>query len=342
MKSLKNRILSGTMAGVLALSLAVPAFATENAADPNTTEITGSYQATNIDVVVPTTGLAFINPYALDIEVPKDGKTPITDATAAADKVTISEQQIVTAPMAIKNRTAMDLNVAATVSGAVKEGSLMRFATASAASATSKSAYVYLQAKQEATLTGADSAVDAAAIATKYAAWGKSAYNAETDVVVGDREATQEHLVNLKAATMSSGVFSAYAAGSVALVRLTGDCPSNLRDPWTDADGFTVKVAYTFSPAEKYAITADAANFTATGAASVPTAISVSPTTASAGTTVTVTLTLAAAADKPTVTATGADNTSIEVTPGTKTGNTALFTFVMPAQAVTIGGSVAE
>lgn len=42
MKTLKNRILSGAMAGVLAMSLAVPAFATGGTPAPaatNTTEI---------------------------------------------------------------------------------------------------------------------------------------------------------------------------------------------------------------------------------------------------------------------------------------------------------------
>lgn len=56
MKTLKNRILSGAMAGALALSLAVPAFAS------NSTDITGTYQAVTIDVTVPTSGTAQINP----------------------------------------------------------------------------------------------------------------------------------------------------------------------------------------------------------------------------------------------------------------------------------------
>lgn len=104
------------MAGVLAVSMAIPAFATSN----NTTEIDGSFKAVTIDVVVPAKAVAFINPYALDIDVPNDGLSAITDTTAASDKTTISGQQIVSAPMALKNKTAMDLNVAASVTGEVK------------------------------------------------------------------------------------------------------------------------------------------------------------------------------------------------------------------------------
>ena len=93
MKNLKARICSGAMAGVLALSLAVPAFAAGNTPMNTQTEITATYQKVDIKVIVPQTGTALINPYGLDLKV-KD---------AANNEVTISGQKIVTAPMSLKN-----------------------------------------------------------------------------------------------------------------------------------------------------------------------------------------------------------------------------------------------
>lgn len=103
-----KKLLSLALALIMSLSLAVPALA---AGDPNTTVISGSFEDVVIDVEVPATGTAFINPYGLDLKVP--------DGAGGSDKVTIKGQQIVSAPMALKNKTAMDLNVSATVTGAI-------------------------------------------------------------------------------------------------------------------------------------------------------------------------------------------------------------------------------
>ena len=51
MKNMKQRVISGAMAGVLAVSLAVPAFAAGKS-----TKVTGTYKDIPISVVVPTTG----------------------------------------------------------------------------------------------------------------------------------------------------------------------------------------------------------------------------------------------------------------------------------------------
>lgn len=268
MKSLKTRILSGAMAGILAVSLAIPAFAADN-----TTVVDGNFQAADIAVTVPETGKAFINPYGLDIEVPQDA----TDS-GNTNKATISGQQIVSAPMAIKNESKMDLTIGATVTGAIKENSTMTFATTSTkgtpdlpendvnyvAPSTSKSAYVYLQAKAstgaDTDLIGTSTSVTADKIATAFAAWAPEAYDANTDVVVSTREAKTENLVTLRAATITGSGASAttsYNAGSIGLFRLTGDCPASPRTPWAAADGFTATIAFTFKVASitKYTVT---------------------------------------------------------------------------------------
>lgn len=245
MKTLKNRILSGAMAGVLAMSLAVPAFAAGGTTPAaNTTEIDGAYQAVTIDVVVPATGNATINPYGLPIEVPK----------SAGGKATFENQKIMTAPTAaIKNKMKIDLTVKAAVTGAVKEladadAIPMKLASeALTADTTAKSVFAYVQAKPS-TSTGDDTAVPDKLI-DEYAAW-KQDYSADTDILVKAGTVTKENFVTLKAATMdTNGAFTAFAKGSVAMIRVAGDVVASPREDWSTDDGFTVKIAYTFAPA---------------------------------------------------------------------------------------------
>lgn len=327
-----KRFGSAVMAGALALSLSAPAFAAGN-----TTVVTGTYQDVTIDVVVPATGTAQINPYGLDVKVP--------DTAGTGNVGTIQGQQIVTMPLALKNKTAMDLNVGATVTGAVPtaaDGAVaMKLATATTkgvgsdpndanyvAPATAKSAFVYLQAKQEPTLTGADAAVTADAIGTKFAAWTASAYNADTDVVVGTKAVTKDNLVVLRAADMSGAgdTFAAYKAGSIALFRLAGDCVVSPKDKWTTDDSFTANVAFTFMPAQitKYTVTIGTIS----------------------GGTVTADVTQAAEGDEVTLTATPATAGQTATYTVTKVGGTDTVTvtngkFTMPAYAVEVTATFA-
>ena len=113
MKTLKTRILSGAMAGVLAMSLAVPAFAADAEAPKNQTVITGAYTETVIDVVVPGTVDAVINPYGLGTTVTKSDGT----------KIAVTGQ-VITPTQTITNNTDLNLIVGAKVIGevVVKEG----------------------------------------------------------------------------------------------------------------------------------------------------------------------------------------------------------------------------
>lgn len=339
MKKLKKRALSGALAGALALSLAVPAFAA------NETKITGTYKDVTIAVDVPETGLALINPYGLDVEVPQDGKTD----TEAAPKVTISGQKIVTAPMALKNKSAMNLAVNATVLGTIKTGSDMRFATeAIEAGSTAKSAYVYLQAGAS-TLTGNTTAVTDAAIATAYAAWAPSPYSASTDIVVGTREATLEsgNFAILKAAKMTgAGAFDEYKAGSIAFVRLSGDCTTSPRGGWATTDGFEVNVAYTFSPIELEKFTVTTGTLTKSGSTNAVPTLSYSAASAAEGDTVTVTVVYDHKDDVFTPVITAADSSTVTPSALTKdagdsTEKTYTFTFTMPAGNVVVSGNTA-
>lgn len=345
MKTMKNRVLSGAMAGVLAMSLAVPAFA----ADDHTTVVTGKYQDTPIAVTVPETGKAFINPYGLNIEVPEDAED-----SSNTNKTTISGQQIVSAPMAIMNQSAMDLNVNVTVTGKVAALSdataiPMKLATVTTkgvgaegdddyvAPATAKSAFVYLQAK-----TATDTSGAAAALATEFAGWAASDYDADKDIIVGTKAATKEGIAVLRAATPAAGGSSAtYNAGSIALFRLTGDCVATPKTAWTEEDSFEATLAFSFRPATiaKNAITA-AVNDTSAGAGTIVAA----PTSAAEGDTVTITVSGILASDTVAYSVTKADGSAftpaITVTDGTTTGTTRTATFTMPGEAVKVTATV--
>lgn len=330
-----KKLLSLGLSLVMSLSLAVPAFA----ANDNTTEISGTYKDVVIDVDVPATGAAFINPYGLDLKVPQ--------AEGDTTEVTITGQQIVSAPMALKNKTAMDLSVSATVTGTitpitVPDGetapTLMKFATSTTKGsggspdspdyvppATGKSAFVYFQAKQAADTSGTP-----ANIAAEYAAWGASAFNADTDVIVAAKAVAKENIMTLRAADMSgsNGAFSAFKAGSIGMFRLTGDCTSGSKANWTEKDKFTVTVAFTFTPAnvEKYAITIG----NVTGGT-----VTADYATAAEGDVVTLTATPTTAGQVPTYVfkkADGSTDASITVTDGK---------FTMPAYAITIDATFA-
>lgn len=347
---MKKRVLSSTMAGVLALSLAVPAFASGQE-----TVVEGTYQAVDIAVTVPETGKAFINPYGLDIEVPEDAAD-----SGNSNKATISGQQIVSAPMAIKNESKMDLKIGATVTGTIKTGSTMTFATASTkgtpelpdsdpnyvAPSTSKNAFVYLQAKAttaaDTDLVDTSANVTAAKVATAFAAWEPEAYDAATDVIVGTREAKTENLVTLRAATVDASNTVTYNPGSIALFRLSGDCPASPRTAWADADGFTANIAFSFSVAniKKYTVTKGtiqdtsgsdlSGSVTYTGPAVVP----------AEGDTVVVKYAGFQSGEYVTVTLKDADGTVLAAGDGASitgaSGADAVVTFKMPAKNVTI------
>lgn len=237
----KKRIMSAVMAGVMSLSLAAPAMASE-------TVITGTYQDIVIDVEVPTEGTAQINPYGLPVEFTKKG--------AGAGKVSISGQQIVTAPLSIKNKTATPLDVYATVSGT---GTGLTLASAApAANSEEKEAFVYLQMKESAANGAAGDTLENTII-DEIVAWDQ-AYAAAKDVVVTDTAPAEKKMATLKAATMETdGSFKTYNAGSIALVRLAGNVVKKPTTAWAESDGFSATIAYTFSPYVAASVTLDKA-----------------------------------------------------------------------------------
>lgn len=238
MKNFKNRVLSGALAGALAVTMAVPAFATS-------TVIEGSYEAPTIEVTLPQTGEALINPYGMPVELNPSATTPSSIVGA----------QIVTKPLAIVNNSAVDLKVSATVTATAK-GDLRLATSKPSSSDTTKSAYVYLQMTNS-TLdvnnvasAGADAIAGMALddVAEAVAAWEQKAYTSATDLLLsGTAAATKNDMLVLKASD-TTGASPAAQVGSVGLYRLAGQVVASPRDAWAEADGFEATVAFSFRP----------------------------------------------------------------------------------------------
>ena len=244
MKALKKRILPGVMAGVLALTMAVPAFAASTASPaPNTkTEITGTYTEIPIAVRVAPTGEALINPYGVPVAL-----------TGSDDKIV--GQQISTKPLFVINEGDVALYVSAAVTTAVNSGSDLRLTTEKpSAEDTSKSAFVYLQmAPTE--LTDADkvssgNTVDPAKGNKVYAEWEQD-YDEDADLVLqNDKEVKKENMVRIEKSTVVTGQNASitWSKGSVAMYRLAGQVTAEPREAWVATDGFKANVAFTFKP----------------------------------------------------------------------------------------------
>lgn len=242
MKSLKNRILPGLLAIVLALSLFVPALADDDPPPPpNQTTITGNYVAPVIAVTVPSTGEVVISPYAIPIELDDTAKTKLED------------QQIMTKPLFIINNSDLDLRVSATVIG-TPTGILKLATAAPAAGDITNSAFVYMQMSTT-TLKDADkvsggTTLDKDKSYPVFAAWDP-AYSADNDLVVSNKAGTPKEMAKLAKSTITESGGSktiTWNEGSIAMFRLSGQVTEEPKTAWTAADGFSVTVAFTFKP----------------------------------------------------------------------------------------------
>jgi hypothetical protein len=246
-----KRIMSLVLAGAMAVSMAVPAFAAtttddgEGSATNRSLKIDGTYQAVDIAVVVPSSRAITINPYALPVKIG-------TDAQDA--EVKVKGMQIVTQPTAIKNQSDIPLDVNITATATVK-GNLTLATTAftddTIKSEKKNSAFLYVDVVSS-TLTGSEDDVSAAAIASAWKDTTWSTYDeSATNIITMTKSGTavsKNAVATLAYATMEDGAFSAYNAGSVAFVNVTGQCAQAPTTAWTIKDGVTVQLAFTFTP----------------------------------------------------------------------------------------------
>ena len=296
-----KKITSMFLALVMALALAVPAFASSG-----TVKVDGSIQLPTINVVLPTTASMVMNPYKMSVKLdPKDPASAVQD-------------QIVSPVMEVKNLSNIDVQVGIKVQGTIKNttDTAPAFKASSAAASTDKEAYIYVafeigDAGLDVTDTngsgGSTVVLDATEQEVTDFASTASAGNANTLKASADLKAPA-----------TDGVLGFKFFGDVAPVTT-----------WTDKDTMAATIAFTFTPVANdptatttYGITIGTiTNGTATVA------------TAAAGDTVTLTATPNSGETSVAWTVTGASG-NVTVTPD---GSNALVgTFTMPAEAVTV------
>lgn len=259
------------MAGVLTLSMAVPAFAADTPAGQ--VVISGSYEDIPISVSVPTTGTAQINPYGLPVEF------ALSDTIT---KVSVSGEQITSVPLSIRNQGATKLSVNATLavdtSGtdngvsvkkigltAAQKGKEINLALQVAGLNDNKYAVSSLDTDLEDNIIKAFADNATWASAKSLNAEDTNAGTALADATVAKSASA---LAVLGAATVEAGGLVTYSKDSIAVFRLTGklnESPvksvsgDDVDDPWTAADKFSATVVFKFKPAKGASVTLDKA-----------------------------------------------------------------------------------
>lgn len=241
-----KRFGSMAMAGVLALSLTVPAFA----ADPSTT-IEGGYEEIPIAVTVPTTGTAKINPYGLPVKMGKSDESTVN----------ITNQQINHEVLAIRNNgdVGLDVNVSSLV--IVPKGDLAIGSTKDTGKTIKVDLEIaglndpkYAVSSESESLN--DLLIDAFAANATWASAGTlgapvAAKGAAASAITAAK--SNAALASLGASTVTADGVT-YGNSSIALFRLKGDMAQSpvktdgSDDPWASTDGFTATIVFKFTP----------------------------------------------------------------------------------------------
>ena len=217
-----KKIVSAAMALVMTASLAVPAFATDSVvSSPDSStgvygaaaDITGTTQAPNIKVTIPSTGAVVVNPYKMEVT---SGSATVQD-------------QIVSAAQFIKNESNVEVAIDVTTTGELGTNSEAVLATNTVASTvTSKSVFLYFEIMPS--TDGSTAPTCASAYDTK---------NTAMVPVANAKATTKKDTVKL-AAGDSSPTFAAF--------HLAGNAASNPTKPWSSDDTVNVKLAFTIRP----------------------------------------------------------------------------------------------
>lgn len=262
MNVLKKRFVPFLLVCVMALAMIAPAFAASNTSNYGTT-IDGQYVAATIDVTVPTTGQVFINPYALPVKL--NLISSATDVTSGdtkpgqeASDSSIKNQQIVTEPLFIKNRSEVNLAVSAKVTGIIPadatenaifgqtEASNVKFSSEPIKTQTDNSVFAYLQMKIAKGLTDESTAGE---LVAAYTDWTDDSYDKKADVLVSTKENSLDNMVILAAGAESATPGELEATnGSVAMFRIAGQVVTEPKNGWLSSDTFRIQIVFTFRP----------------------------------------------------------------------------------------------
>jgi hypothetical protein len=203
--------LTALLAAFLMMFSVLPASAFAAAFNERSTKIDGECNIPDIEieVTVPTGMNAYLNPRSVPVEV--GGQ--------------VTRRKILTDTAYIENKSEAPVSVSAEITCTVNSGSDLTLTKESTEGSdrTDKAAFIYFE-------------MHAVNSATKKA-WD-SEYDPETHILVSEGTEEKENFVIIGAASQKNhfGTF-----------RLTGDCVAYPEDdPWTENDGFTAKIVFTF------------------------------------------------------------------------------------------------
>lgn len=219
MKKRLTRIL--TVAAALTLALSATNAAAEGSEPWNRKTIfTTRYTEPEVNVIVPTTGLTFLNPYGSAVQVNGEEE----------------DGQVISLPSSIANLSVMPLQVDVTVSGQVQTGSSIRLATSSTKEMESRTKYAFLYFEMK--------NVGASAAESPDSVQWDGSYDEGTDLIVTKTKRTLKNMVTLSGANADGSV----SANGSAAFHLDGDAIKNPKIPWNDKDGVQVTVSFSFKP----------------------------------------------------------------------------------------------
>lgn len=196
------------VAFVLLLAATPPAFAAEQ--QDMTTTFTAECTLPEIVVTVPTTSAVFINPYQLPV---------VIDANE-------TDEQIVSTPASIENKSEVPLSVTVTVNCVVDEQSDMRLVTSSTEKEGSsrKNVFIYFEMQ---VVSDPD-----------HVTWDSEFDDEKHIVVRSGASKTRKDMVTIAAADQPNH-FGAF--------RLSGDCIISPKKPWTENDKINVSITFSFT-----------------------------------------------------------------------------------------------
>ncbi len=235
---------------VLALTLvaAVPVLA-----KTSDTVITGRYKDIQIEVVVPSSTTAIINPYGLPMDITDDN---------GASLGKVSDNQIITAtPLVGYSMCEVPVDINVTVTGE-PQGDFRLALEKPTTTDTTKSGLVYFEIKpvndlgySGSTDTNPIGKLVGSKVYTELKNWSKGSYSASAtnQVLVGTRAVTTTTPVcKLNAAqTDTNGKVTGPATTNGYFVaRLNGDIVGTPRDEWVTSDGVNVTISWIITPSK--------------------------------------------------------------------------------------------
>lgn len=242
---------------VLALTAAIPALAA------GSTVIEGTYEVSEVSVIVPDVGTATLNPYGLPVKIKADDKTTTVGTLEKPG-------QIATRPLVGVNMGETDLKVGASVIG--KADGNFKFATsAPSATSTANSGLVYLQVKKAGDLSysvGGDAqpsttvcgGFNAAKVIAELNAWNQPDPTKKYDpkaadvLTVGTKAASKTFNTTIAKGRASDDTtigapIDTPSADGYFVARLVGNIAKKPKKGWSQLDGFEVTIAWEFEPA---------------------------------------------------------------------------------------------